>query len=363
MRTGRSSHENIPSMIQVPRISVVIPCYNYGRYLTQCLNSVLMQTGVDTRVLIINDASTDNSKRVAEELAARYSNVELIHHSENMGHISTYNEGLLEWADGDYVILLSADDRLTLGALRRAVQVMENNPSVGMVYGHPFEFVDDTDLPDLAVRERGSSVWTGKEWLAKRFREAVNVVSTPTVVVRGRIQRLVGGYNADLPHAADLEMWLRIALVSDIAYVRGGPQAFYRVHPSSMSQDVYRDRLGDVGERQRVFDSLVAEHGTRLKDKGIDSWAPYRVLASEPLWAAARAYEKGTVASEPIDKWVEFAARCYPDLQSLRAFRAYERRKRLGQSFCHRTQVFFGTVVAMRITNLLWWQRWKYYGA
>ena len=49
--------------------------------------------------------------------------------------------------------------------------------------------------------------------------------------MRGSVQRAVGGYSPELPHAGDLEMWLRIAAVSDIAYVRRVPQAFYRVHP------------------------------------------------------------------------------------------------------------------------------------
>ena len=129
-------------------VSVVIPCYKYGHYLEEAVGSVLDdQDGVDVRVLIIDDASPDDSAEVARKIAARDPRVEVIVHAANKGNIATYNEGLLEWADGDYCLLLSADDRLTPGALRRARDLLDAHPNVGFVYGHPLRFQDDQPLP------------------------------------------------------------------------------------------------------------------------------------------------------------------------------------------------------------------------
>jgi len=84
-------------------VSVVIPCYKYGHFLEDAVGSVLDdQEGVDVRVLIIDDASPDDSAEVARKIAARDPRVEVIVHTTNKGHIATYNEGLLDWADGDY---------------------------------------------------------------------------------------------------------------------------------------------------------------------------------------------------------------------------------------------------------------------
>ena len=95
-------------------VSVVIPCYRYGHFLADCVRSVLdEQPGVDVRVLIIDDASPDDSADQARKLAAADPRITVQVHEANRGHIATYNEGLLEWADGDYSVLLSADDRLT----------------------------------------------------------------------------------------------------------------------------------------------------------------------------------------------------------------------------------------------------------
>src|SRR5215472_18718160 len=66
-----------------PTISVVIPCFNYGHFLPACLGSVLEQDEVETEVIIVDDASTDDSAVVAERYALRYDNVDVIFHRSN----------------------------------------------------------------------------------------------------------------------------------------------------------------------------------------------------------------------------------------------------------------------------------------
>ena len=73
--------------------------------------------GVDVRVLIIDDASTDDTPQVGQTLASTDSRVQFRRHDANKGHIATYNEGLLGWAAARYSLLLSADDALVPGAL------------------------------------------------------------------------------------------------------------------------------------------------------------------------------------------------------------------------------------------------------
>ena len=87
-------------------VSVVIPCYNYGHFLGDAISSALDdQPGIDVRVLVIDDASPDGSAEVARQIAAGDPRVDVAVHRVNSGHIATYNEGLLEWADGDYTVL------------------------------------------------------------------------------------------------------------------------------------------------------------------------------------------------------------------------------------------------------------------
>jgi len=102
----------------------------------------LGQAGVDVRVLVIDDASPDNTAEVAAALAGKDPRVIIIRHATNKGHIKTYNEGI-EWASADYMLLLSADDYLLPGALRRAAELMDAYPEVGFTFGNVIELSDD----------------------------------------------------------------------------------------------------------------------------------------------------------------------------------------------------------------------------
>jgi glycosyltransferase involved in cell wall biosynthesis len=139
-------------------VSVVVPCYRYGRYLEESVGSVLDQEGVDVRVLVIDDASGDDSPDVAREIASRDPRVEVSVHAANRGHIGTYNEGLLDWASGDYTVLLSADDRLAPGALKRATELLDAHPNVGFAYGNVLWFHEGDRLPRARNRSRAARV-------------------------------------------------------------------------------------------------------------------------------------------------------------------------------------------------------------
>src|SRR5258708_34922643 len=239
-----------------PAVSVVIPCYNYGRYLPQCVNSALDQEGVRVDVLVIDDASPDGSAEVARQLSAQNPRIRAICHSENRGHIATYNEGL-EQVTGDYTVLLSADDLLTPGCLARAASLMEAYPSVGLTYGFPVDFTD-SGLPRARTTAKSWIIWQGHNWIAHRCKVGQNIIRSPEVVLRTRILREIGGYRADLPHAADFELWMRTATVSDIGYVAGADQAYYRNHASNMHHSTFD--MGDhFAQRPASFASTFSQ--------------------------------------------------------------------------------------------------------
>src|SRR5205807_1774138 len=134
------------------RVDVIVPCHNYARYLRGCVESVLSQPEVDIRVLVIDDASPDDTAEVGARLAAEDARVEFRRHAVNQRHIATYNEGLA-WAAGDYALLLSADDLLTPGALARATRVLDAHPEVGLIYGRQILFSTDSPVLDRPLRD------------------------------------------------------------------------------------------------------------------------------------------------------------------------------------------------------------------
>ncbi|GLR97738.1 MULTISPECIES: glycosyltransferase [Bradyrhizobium] len=242
------------------KIDIFVPCYNYGRFLRACVDSVLEQSVRDLRVLIIDDASSDDSLSVAKELAQADSRVSVIAHPENRGHIRTYNEGI-EWTAADYCLLLSADDLLVGGALERAVEIMDANPDIVLTYGDCIAWHDDLPFPVIEPSQKYT--WTRHDLLGEMCATSMNTVPTPTAIVRTRVQKAIGGYRPSLPHAGDLEMWLRFAASGSVARINA-VQAIYRKHSTAMSNAYFAEMTSDYRQCQLAFQSFFNEYEDRL---------------------------------------------------------------------------------------------------
>ncbi|MGH8534954.1 MAG: glycosyltransferase family 2 protein [Gammaproteobacteria bacterium] len=239
-------------------VDVIVPCYRYAHFLRECVESVLSQSILDVRVLILDDASPDNTADVAADLAREDNRVVFVRHAANKGHIATYNEGI-EWASADYLLLLSADDYLLPGALSRATEIMDKHLDVGFSYGRVIELTDS----DPAGRkktvgnvssERGASILAGRRFI--ELSGSCNIVPTPTAVVRTALQKKVGLYRPYLPHSGDMEMWLRLAAHASVASLEAH-QAVYRRHSNNMSLAYYRNNcLPDLQHRKAALDSF-----------------------------------------------------------------------------------------------------------
>jgi glycosyltransferase involved in cell wall biosynthesis len=342
-------------------VSVVIPCYKYGHFLEEAVTSVLDdQAGVDVRVLIIDDASPDDSAEMARKLAARDPRVDVAVHAVNKGHIATYNEGLLEWADGDYCVLMSADDRLTPGALRRARDLLDANPSVGFVYGTALWFWHGKPIPTARTKVRRWSVWPGQWWLERRLRQAENCITSPEVVVRTKLQRQVGGYDARLPHTGDQEMWMRLAANADVGFVHGVDQAYYRVHGQNMRTAF--NSLRDLGQKRLAFDMVLDRYRASLSDPQRLSDIVHRKLSWQALWAAARAYDLGTTEQTPVDELVAFAFDCWPEADGFPLYRTLQLRQRIGPRAMPYLQPFIVSAFVHKAHGWLQRRSWKYRG-
>jgi hypothetical protein len=342
---------------RTPTVSVVVPCYKYGRFLEQCVQSALSQVGVDVRVLIIDDNSPDDSYSVAMRLAELDKRVSVRRHDINRGNIATFNEGLFEWANGDYSVLISADDLLAEGALARATAVMEASPSVGLVYGHAINWIDDRPLPLARTAPSRVRLWKGRDWIRVICRLGHNVITSPEVVVRTSVQQEAGPYRTELPHGADMEMWLRIAARSDIAYIEGVDQAYYRIHGSNMT--VSRTHVVDLRERAGVFEHFFASQGAALTGAAEMRREASRRLAKEALWRACRAYDRRHLQEVSVPDLKDFAYRVYADAAALPESWGLRWREWVGPALPPYLQIFMLSAVYRRLRNILWWRHWR----
>jgi len=267
-----------------------VPCYNYARLLRECVESVLSQTNVDVRLLIIDDASTDNTSDVAAQLAAQDSRVECRRHSNNLGHIATYNEGLA-WASGDYLVLLSADDMLTPGSLSRASSLLDSHPEVGMVYGRCVLFESGNSLPPYhnPLGLGAHHIYDGLDWLELACKRGKTWVASPEVVVRTDLQHRLGGYLPELPHSGDNEMWMRFAVHASVGKLLEADQAYYRIHSNSMTSRLFSTEAKDIDQRKLAFERIFRDYRNLIPNWQRLKKRADRSLATDALWAIIKA--------------------------------------------------------------------------
>lgn len=244
----------------VAKVDVVIPCYNYGRYLEACVRSVLNQTIKDVRVLVIDDASSDNSASIAYRLAAEDSRISVRVHSQNQGHIVTFNEGI-DWVNGDYFLLLSSDDLLAPGSLERATHIMDDHADVVLVHGKCIVWEHGAPFP--LFHPGGNITWRRQDLLREMCATGGNLVQS--AVTRTSVQKAIGGFSPALPHSGDMEMWLRFAAKGTVAWIEA-VQAIYRRHSSNMSSRYYSEDWGDYWHRKAAFETFFENCDPKIPD-------------------------------------------------------------------------------------------------
>jgi GT2 family glycosyltransferase len=274
------------------KVDVVVPCYNYGRFLRQAVASVLAQ-GIDPRVLIIDNASTDDSLAVARALASEDSRVEVIAHPVNRGATFSYNEGI-DWASSDYFLILDADDMLAPGALARATAVLDAHPEISLTHGIEARLEADGSITSIEGRLSGPA-WvatSGREFIGKLCRTPVNSIGANTTIRRTSAQKQIGYYRASLRYTDDLEMWLRLATVGDVANIRK-VQAIRRYHGSRMSVHYQEVQVRDFLEREAAFESFFTNEGKPVAGAAQLLAQARRGLGEHAYWSALSHFCRG----------------------------------------------------------------------
>lgn len=127
-----------------PLVSVIVPCYNHEKYITQCIESIVKQTYKNFELIVIDDGSKDNSRVILEDLQSKY-DFNLVF-QENHGVAYTLNRGIKEYATGKYVTFCASDDYWALDKLEKQVQFMENNRFYPLCFGKTHYVNEESEL-------------------------------------------------------------------------------------------------------------------------------------------------------------------------------------------------------------------------
>lgn len=328
-----------------PRVSVVIPCYNYSSYLEACVDSALSQRDVDVDVTIIDDASTDDSVALARRICAREPKVRLIEHEKNLGHLRTANEALRS-ASADFLVKLDADDLLTPGSLARSAALLLSDPGVGFVYGYAQDFKGSPpDIPDSKAKYW--LVWEGGTWLKRVFSRAHNVIAQPEVMIRKNALVSVGGqYSELLPWAEDYHLWLRLASQWRVGYIGGCIQGRYRVHNLSIQRSAKDLHLSDLKARVDATRLFLAEKPDNMRIYGR---AALKALARDTRILLATRLESEETPASTIAEYERISQELERDAETTRAGGPFMWNGAAGQKL-------------RSLRQMIRWRRWRKLG-
>lgn len=242
----------VRSTIEVPAVSVIVTCYNYGRFLGRCIESVLRQTFRDLELIIVNDGSTDNTEDIAllyiKDPRVRYIK------QDNAGQTRAKNNGI-KASCGKFVAFLDADDFWDPTKLEKQLPMFKD-PDVGVVYSRVM-FIDEEGNPLHA--HIASRYLQPRHGCVTHYLLFDNFIPFSSAVVRREVFDKVGMFDETLTMGIDWDLWLRTSLHYTFAYV-DEPLLYYRVgHDGQMSKN--------VGKRHEASDEIFNRFILNNSDK------------------------------------------------------------------------------------------------
>lgn len=222
-----------------PLVSICIPNYNTADFVTDTIKCALAQTYKRKEVIVIDDLSTDGSVAAVKRFGKK---VRLFQNRKNLGYPGNMNR-CVDLARGKYIVFLNSDDLLDRDAVKRQVELMESNPSVGIVHGTSRVIAEAGKVTGEIRTFREDRVLNGMKRL-QTLLEGNSIVCS-SVMARKECFSVVGGFDKGIYYCSDWDMWMRICTKYDIAYISDAI-ASYRVRAGNMS-DVYGSKkLGGV---------------------------------------------------------------------------------------------------------------------
>ena len=205
-------------------ISVIIPLFNYQKYIKYCLKSCCCQKHEDIEIVVVNDKSTDDSANVVKNFIEKSGEkrIVFVELSRNSGYSVAKNEGIIA-SSGKYIVHLDADDMLTVNSIICRKKILDENPDIKMVHGRAKQFLGEKSY----------------EWCLKNHNnlkiDKKTTIHAQGVMLRRNVYEEYGLYEEKLRSKADKEMWVRIRDIANLKIKQiEDVVAYYRFHEDSM---------------------------------------------------------------------------------------------------------------------------------
>lgn len=255
--------------MSIPLVSVVVPTYNYARYIQETLESLRGQTFADWECIVVDDGSTDDTATIVSHCAKANARISYVW-QENAKQAAARNNGIRQ-ARGKYIQFLDADDLLESEKLECQVNFLESHPAVDIVYSDVRYFDSERPVEKRRANDKDEP-WmpaisgAGNEILLALVRNNIMPVNSP--LLRRTTIEEVGFFDEKLPPVEDWEYFIRCAGAGKRFHYEDteGVRALVRAHAESSSSDRRRMFRAEILMRETIREVLNDESVSRLNE-------------------------------------------------------------------------------------------------
>jgi glycosyltransferase involved in cell wall biosynthesis len=297
----------------MPRVSILLTCYNHIRYLPVAWESIWSQTFTDFEVIAIDDGSKDGTR---EWLSAQTQPAKVILNEKNLGTYGSLNRAL-EAATGEFVAVLNDDDVWAPEKLQRQVELMDSHSQVGLVHTDGW-FIDGDGkrMEGTPLGFEFPRFETGDVLLDLVYQ---NKIIASAALVRRECFEKLGGFNEGYFGSGDWEMWFRVAEQWQVGFVPE-PLTFYRVHGANASHKLDRIWRDDEKLRDWMVGRLNSLEAGRFDDARLravksHNWASLgtvRTLNGAPAKGREAYKESMRLMPGRFKSWLRYGATYLP---------------------------------------------------
>lgn len=220
----------------LPKVSVIVPCYNHERYVKKCIESIVSQTYPNVELIVIDDGSKDQSPTILKDLATQHNFIFV--QQANRGLTGTINRALKEFATGKYICYCASDDFYTENRLEKQVDFMESHPETAFAYSKVY-LVDENSNQIGEVKVSGKAGWVFEDL----FLGKLNFPALSCIYDRVRLME-TELYDETLM-IEDSDIWYKLTQKYQVGFI-DIYSGYYRRHESNMTRRrvaMYKDTL------------------------------------------------------------------------------------------------------------------------
>lgn len=275
--------------INYPEISVVMSVYNGENYLHQSLESILSQTFRNFEFIIINDGSTDGSKRILHSYASKDNRIRLIE-QQNTGLTIALRKGV-EAATGQIIARMDADDISAPHRFENQIKLLKDQPALIGATCYYEEFQDDGSFARISANKEPAVLIPLLSCFTNR------IGGHGQVMFRRSVYNLVGGYDPNVRYAQDYDLWTRMMEYGNFGVVEDVLYHYRMGHDCITTTAKPAQDASAVQTARRQFHSLAGETISEETARALrDFWA-VRDLKQHNLLHVAKAAIAGAKVS------------------------------------------------------------------